>query len=689
MARGRGGFSTATDPGELAALLTVDVDLSPLDRGLDEGRRRTATALGSMEQSAAGFSRNSRFAFQNAAFQVQDFAVQVAGGQGAVRALAQNLPQLLGGFGLWGAAIGAVVALLGGFAQAMIESSGNTEDLDDTLKDVSDRLDELADRYRAAAGAAADFAGAQLEAAGQGDLRTLLEGQAEALEGYRRALDALRQIGTPGTIGAQAIPIDDEAQGALRQLIEGFESGKKSAVDFRRELEVIASGQLPDTADALRELGEEAIAAGVNTQRFREAVEELRSGIEIGGLEELRQEVVDLKNELHIAELPEELRAAAEAAAEIGVDLTGGGLDKLSDSTRLLLEELGKLKNTVDAKKDADSEAESAAKRHARAVEDLTAKTAALRAQREALARGGVAGGAGKEEAQQVKDLADAAARFGLTVDTLKDAPPLIREIIQAFVEESAALRSVEAGHKAIEEALKRRNAAAKEAFEEQRARQKAELDLIIEAQRERSREIERRDSRIEAGGELPDQIDAANLAARGLAETLTDLDNLTFAGLLQSLAEIGAQLAQQIIQALIFRAIMGAIGGGAAGVPVASIAGASLGAGFGGATVAPIPGRAGGGPVSRGMPYWVGEYGRELMAPDTSGRVISNAELEGMGGGGRGTVIEYLDARGAVPGMEANIRNALSRDIQQLAPRATENAEKRGLVRQRRRRWG
>lgn len=69
----------------------------------------------SAERSEAQISRSTgamRSQFQNVGFQVQDFAVQVAGGTSATRALAQQLPQLLSGFGLWGVLIGTATAVL-------------------------------------------------------------------------------------------------------------------------------------------------------------------------------------------------------------------------------------------------------------------------------------------------------------------------------------------------------------------------------------------------------------------------------------------------------------------------------------------------------------------------------------------------------------------------------------------------
>lgn len=48
---------------------------------------------------------------QNAAWQMGDFAVQVGAGTSASIALGQQLPQLIGGFGVWGAVLGAAVAV--------------------------------------------------------------------------------------------------------------------------------------------------------------------------------------------------------------------------------------------------------------------------------------------------------------------------------------------------------------------------------------------------------------------------------------------------------------------------------------------------------------------------------------------------------------------------------------------------
>lgn len=77
---------------------------------------------------------------QNASYQISDFATQVAGGTDASRAFAQQLPQLLGGLGLFGGVAGAAAAILLPLASNMIASSGGAKDLDDAMKGLSEAV---------------------------------------------------------------------------------------------------------------------------------------------------------------------------------------------------------------------------------------------------------------------------------------------------------------------------------------------------------------------------------------------------------------------------------------------------------------------------------------------------------------------------------------------------------------------
>jgi phage-related minor tail protein len=81
-----------------------------------------------------------------------------------------------------------------------------------------------------------------------------------------------------------------------------------------------------------------------------------------------------------------------------------------------------------------------------------------------------------------------------------------------------------------------------------------------------------------------------------------------------EDLKRVALAAMAEIAQAAIRAGIESATGGGKGGLlaAAAQVLGALLGA----------PGRATGGPVAPGRPYWVGERGPELFVPTASGRV-------------------------------------------------------------------
>lgn len=94
-----------------------------------------------------------RMGIQNVAFQIQDMAVQAEMGVPAMRILAQQMPQLLGGFGMWGAVAGGVIALgaplaaaLMGPGEASKKSKESVKDLTDVLSDYKEAAENAARR---------------------------------------------------------------------------------------------------------------------------------------------------------------------------------------------------------------------------------------------------------------------------------------------------------------------------------------------------------------------------------------------------------------------------------------------------------------------------------------------------------------------------------------------------------------
>ena len=102
----------------------------------------------------------------------------------------------------------------------------------------------------------------------------------------------------------------------------------------------------------------------------------------------------------------------------------------------------------------------------------------------------------------------------------------------------------------------------------------------------------------------------------------------------------------------------LAAPGGQASGNGIGSIL-SSLVASLGGA-----PGRATGGPVSGGRPYWVGERGPELFVPGASGRIVT--------GEGRGMRdVKVAIAINAAGGSEPQLLARSSRQVARAVKRA------------------
>lgn len=170
-------------------------------------------------------SSGLRGSVQQAGYQIQDFIVQVQGGQSALVAFSQQGSQLAGAFGPGGAIVGALIALGTVVAGTLISSLNGGKSAMDALKDASERMNDvisvssqgiaaLSDKY-------ANLARVNVTAA------TLLRNQ--ALIEYNQAISKI-----PKAIGDAAdsvLSFGDKAISALAggyASVEGFNDRLKS-----------------------------------------------------------------------------------------------------------------------------------------------------------------------------------------------------------------------------------------------------------------------------------------------------------------------------------------------------------------------------------------------------------------------------------------------------------------------------
>ena len=115
-------------------------------RQLDTATTTATTRLNATAsplRAATGSTGRFGSAMQNAGFQVADFATQVGAGTSAMRAMSMQLPQLIGGFGPWAAAISAVVATAGALYVALGDVNDEASDTSGKMKTYKDSLEEV------------------------------------------------------------------------------------------------------------------------------------------------------------------------------------------------------------------------------------------------------------------------------------------------------------------------------------------------------------------------------------------------------------------------------------------------------------------------------------------------------------------------------------------------------------------
>lgn len=250
------------------------------------GAAQAAPRLAGAVGAVGGRFANAAPQIQNASYQIGDFAVQVANGTNAGVALGQQLPQLLGGFGVLGAVVGAAVAV----GVPLVSWLLSTEDAaDDTGKQIGALTSAIADYQRYAQTAAMSTADLAEKYGAFGEkVRQTAQYLAEAA--VVRARDAL----------------DTDLSPFLAEVSGAVEAYDRLAAARTRYNEIAASGlyaadQLQverENLDTLQKSAEEAAAQfGLNADevdRLRGALDAMRGAETMGELRDRASEVVDM-----------------------------------------------------------------------------------------------------------------------------------------------------------------------------------------------------------------------------------------------------------------------------------------------------------------------------------------------------------------------------------------------------------
>lgn len=320
-----GQFTTAAK-GAAGAADTLENQLNATAAAQTKAASAGRPLAGAMQGIGTAFKNNSS-SIQNAGFQISDLIVQMEMGVPASRALGQQLPQLLGGFGPLGAVLGVATGALLTLAPALLGSADSA----DTLTKAVEELGDAVDAYAAASAAAASPTDKLIEqyGAASGKARELLQINQELAK--LDALDALA-ASSEALVGAFG---DFEGQTGDQLIATGekVEILRAQMADLQKQTETAGSAEAGFLSGRI---------AGLQVQI--DQLDGYRAGIErvkvaLGSTqEEAITFSVALAN-LQSALTVDEQVAALDEVKRLFLEITGG-TENLTEAQRLLAKQM-------------------------------------------------------------------------------------------------------------------------------------------------------------------------------------------------------------------------------------------------------------------------------------------------------------------------------------------------------------
>lgn len=206
-----------------------------------------------MSKTAQGVSdgmRGMQGAAQNFSYQIQDIAVQLAGGQSPFLVAAQQIPQLLVGMGAAAAAIGALVAILGGLAMAFGTSVKKIELFDKAIENIQASItlaaggvSEYTEQMKVLAGLSETMAKIKI-ASLIGEQKQAYKDGSSALQEYTQNVFGF--VRGFGSFEEKVSKITGKQLGK-----EGFDEAANAVKDFRYQVTSFSLQQTEDSVDSL------------------------------------------------------------------------------------------------------------------------------------------------------------------------------------------------------------------------------------------------------------------------------------------------------------------------------------------------------------------------------------------------------------------------------------------------------
>lgn len=223
-----------------AGIRNINNSLTQFDNKIKQSTRGTQMFGAAVNDNTKGL-RNVGMKFQQAGYQLGDFAVQVGGGTSAMQAFGQQGSQLLGIFGPVGAVLGAGVAILAAVGIAMDKASGAAVNFNEAISDVTETANEL---IKATDVVSQKLAKMRLDLA-FASIQKATQGVSDEIKELTDGVGFLERALTLATAGMYSM--EHEALNQMRATLGLTQSQTKSLIEVFKQL---SSGSL-DTKQAL------------------------------------------------------------------------------------------------------------------------------------------------------------------------------------------------------------------------------------------------------------------------------------------------------------------------------------------------------------------------------------------------------------------------------------------------------
>ncbi|MCJ8539011.1 tail protein (tape measure) [Enterobacter cloacae] len=374
-------------------------------KATDEEKQKIGELTGRLYDMKTGVENGAKgtgswkTSMQQAGYQVQDFIIQVQGGQSALVAFAQQGSQLAGAFGPGGAIVGSIIALSSVLAGVLITSLNGGKNAMDALKDAAEAMDKvitissqgvaaLSDKYAALARVNADVA-------------TLLRNQ--ALLEYNQAISKIPKAISDAsdafiTLGDRALAAVGGASPSIKKFNDELSALGVTTNDWSQAIQQAnsqgqyASGIVSSLSSTVSTLSSRLGISKQSAFDLARELSDLSNNPSPEALQELAKKLQEMQSsskdgQSAIAELAGKLvDLAREAAnAKINVDSLNKSTDNLTAGQKNLIKQsernlaLSKLQGEARARLQAQYAAEDAGfakdDPHAKQMEDDAAAT--------------------------------------------------------------------------------------------------------------------------------------------------------------------------------------------------------------------------------------------------------------------------------------------------------------------------